>query len=110
MFTIIDLHLKYTQELLKKIPFWKNNSSATFSKLNNQAKSNKIIPRNNKNTRLFNFPTGIIFDPIVIILIIPNVKIPNVIPWSKFTLSSSWLQAQYPHYRNSSQARLTRIR
>jgi hypothetical protein len=25
-----------------------NNSSDTFSKLNNQAKSNKIIPRNNK--------------------------------------------------------------
>jgi hypothetical protein len=38
------------QRSLKEIPFGKNekNSSDTFSKLNNQLKSNKIIPRNSK--------------------------------------------------------------
>jgi hypothetical protein len=47
---LIGNRSKITQELLKNsIPEkMKKKSSDTFSKLNNQAKSNKIIPRNNK--------------------------------------------------------------
>jgi hypothetical protein len=50
-----------TQELIK-IPFGINekNSCDTFSKLNNQAKSNKIMPQNNKTlVYLFKFPPEI---------------------------------------------------
>jgi hypothetical protein len=53
-------------------------SSDPFSKLN-KAKSNKIIPRNNKTLVYLIFPPGIIFDPIVIILIIPIVIILQII-------------------------------
>jgi hypothetical protein len=50
MKNFLIMTMMYITGALKKIRSGKNeiNSSDTFSKLNNQAKSNKIIPLNNK--------------------------------------------------------------